>query len=85
MSHIAVRDLRNDTAAVVRRVQEGEDVVLTVRGTPVARIVPVSDRSRPTMLAGEFLARLPRALADRGILADLAALGDEDTDTVGDW
>jgi hypothetical protein len=47
----------------------------------VARIVPVSDGSRPTMLAGAFLVGLPRALADRGILADLAALGDEDTDT----
>ena len=85
MSHIAVRDLRNDTAAVVQRVQSGEDIVLTVRGTPVARIVPVTQRQGREMTAEEFLTRLPRVVADRDMLHDLAALGDEDSDSVGAW
>jgi prevent-host-death family protein len=38
MSELAFRELRNDTAAVLRRVREGEDVTITVNGRPVAVI-----------------------------------------------
>lgn len=33
-------DLRNDNAAVMRRVAEGESFVVTVNGRPVADVVP---------------------------------------------
>lgn len=42
-------DLRNDNAAVMRRVAEGETFVVTVNGRPVADVVPhrrASSRSR---------------------------------------
>lgn len=37
---IASRELRNDTAGLLRRVEEGETVVITRRGKPVADLVP---------------------------------------------
>lgn len=38
---ISQRELRNDNAAVMRGVEAGEDFVVTRRGVPLARIVPV--------------------------------------------
>lgn len=38
---VSVRELRNSTADVIRRVQDGGEVTLTNRGTPVARLVPI--------------------------------------------
>lgn len=43
---IGVRDLRNRTAVVIDAVQAGERVTLTVRGEPVADIVPHGGRKR---------------------------------------
>jgi prevent-host-death family protein len=40
---VASRELRNDTASVLRRVQAGEEVTITVKGQPVA-VIPLSDR-----------------------------------------
>jgi prevent-host-death family protein len=37
---VASRELRNDTASVLRKVEEGERVVITRRGKPVADLVP---------------------------------------------
>lgn len=36
MSEVSSRDLRNDTAGVLRRVEAGEDITITVKGRPVA-------------------------------------------------
>ena len=38
---VPIRDLRNDTRAVIEAVERGVDVVLTRRGHPIARIVPM--------------------------------------------
>jgi prevent-host-death family protein len=38
---IAQRDLRNDVSAVLARVARGESFTVTVRGEPVAELVPV--------------------------------------------
>jgi len=43
---IGVRDLRNETSRVIAAVQAGERVTLTVRGEPVADIVPHARRAR---------------------------------------
>lgn len=40
MSVISQRELRNDNASVVRRVEAGESFVVTRRGVPVADLVP---------------------------------------------
>lgn len=37
---IPQRELRNDSARILREVQEGREFVITVRGRPVARLVP---------------------------------------------
>lgn len=42
---VSVRELRNHTARVVRAVESGEPVVLTVHGRPVADIIPRTKRS----------------------------------------
>ena len=38
---VPIRDLRNDTKAVIDAVERGVDVILTRRGHPIARIVPM--------------------------------------------
>ena len=38
---VAIRDLRNDTRSVIDAVERGVEVVLTRRGHPIARIVPI--------------------------------------------
>jgi prevent-host-death family protein len=43
---IPQRELRNDSARILREVQSGHEFVITVRGAPVARLVP--ERTQPT-------------------------------------
>lgn len=43
---IPQRELRNDSARILREVQEGKEFVITVRGKAVARIVPERGESR---------------------------------------
>jgi prevent-host-death family protein len=40
MEHVPVRDLNQDTASVLARVERGEVVEITNRGKPIARIIP---------------------------------------------
>ncbi|HXY65422.1 MAG TPA: type II toxin-antitoxin system prevent-host-death family antitoxin [Mycobacterium sp.] len=83
MSEVASRDLRNDTAGVLRRVQAGEDITVTVKGRPVAVLSAVRPQRRRWLTKSEFLARLHRAQADRGLRDDLAALAGDTTDDLG--
>jgi len=80
MSEVGSRELRNDTAGVLRRVRDGEDVTITVNGRPVAVLTPVRPQRRRWLSKAEVLARLPRAQADPGLRDDLAALAGETTD-----
>ena len=43
---ISQRELRNDNAEVVRAVEAGESFVVTRRGVPVARLVPLDAERR---------------------------------------
>jgi prevent-host-death family protein len=43
MKEISQRELRNDNAEIMRGVEAGETYVVTRRGVPVARIVPISE------------------------------------------
>lgn len=70
---VGVRDLRNDTARVIEAVRAGERVTLTVRGEPVADIVPHGARTR--WLSGAALrARLAERAADPALRRDLDEL-----------
>lgn len=73
---VGVRDLRNDTARVIDAVRAGERVTLTVRGEPVADIVPHGARTR--WLSGVSLRdRLAHRAADPGLRQDLDELAGE--------
>lgn len=70
---IGVRALRNRTAEVIAAVESGERVTLTVRGAPVADIVPHGRRTR--WLSGQALEReLADRAADPALADDLAEL-----------
>lgn len=47
MTTIGVRELRQDASGVLRRVADGDRVVVTVHGRPVADLVPHTE-VRPT-------------------------------------
>lgn len=69
MSQVSVRELRNHTAAVLRRVEAGERLEITVDRRPVAELVPLP--SRTTWVPRErFLSALVQA--DAGLRRDLA-------------
>ena len=46
MGDVSSRELRNHTAEVLRRVEAGERVRVTVDRRPVAELVPLAARSR---------------------------------------
>jgi len=77
-SSISVRDLRNTVSEVLRRVEAGERLTVTVDRRPVAEIVPL--RRRRTVPATEALAIASRHAADRGLLKDLRGLLADTTD-----
>lgn len=51
MNTITQRELRNDNADVVRRVEKGERLVVTRRGVPVADLVPHEPANGPAVAA----------------------------------
>lgn len=81
MADIPARELRNNVSAVLRRVEAGEHLRVTVSGRPVAELVPLA--SRPTTMSWADLQRsLEGARADTGLAAELAALVPDTTDGV---
>jgi prevent-host-death family protein len=74
------RELRNNTAALLRRVQTGERLVVTTRGKPVASLIPYQDTRRRWLPRAELQRRLALAQADPGLREDLARLAGETTD-----
>jgi prevent-host-death family protein len=84
MVEVATRELRNDTAGVLRRVESGETVVITVRGKPVADLVPHRIEEAPRWIGPAEVMEI-RAIADGDPTwgADLAKLREETTDDLG--
>jgi prevent-host-death family protein len=80
---VASRDLRNDTAGVLRRVQAGERVTITQNGRPVAELVPLRRTGRSWIGRGELVARLRTVQADPGLRADLERIAGDTTDDLG--
>jgi len=80
MENISVRDLRNDTGGVLRRVEAGETLIVHSNRRPVAQIVPLVPR--PTwMPAARFFGAVLAHPADPGLREDLAVLA---PDTIAD-
>ena len=73
MGDISVRDLRNDTGGVLRRVEAGETLIVHSNRRPVAQIVPLVEH--PAWLpAAQFFSRVLAHPADPGLRDDLARL-----------
>jgi len=74
---IAQKELRNDVGAVLRRVEAGETLTVTVAGRPVAELRPARRR---TWVAGAALRGIWAGPAPRGMADDIATFGAELTD-----
>jgi prevent-host-death family protein len=77
---ITQRELRNDSAAVLREVEAGRTLIVTRNGTPVAELRPLQPRrfvARATI--ADAAARAPRMDAGR-FRADVDAVIDQSLD-----
>lgn len=77
---VGIRELRADLSRWVRRVQSGEEVVVTDRGSAVARLVPMDGERKLDRLirAGlvvpaprRWRGRLSRPIEGEGAISDL--------------
>ena len=77
---MGIRELRADLSRWVRRVRAGEEVVVTDRGTAVARLVPVAGERTLDRLVREGLVTrapnrrrraTPKPIEGAGALSDL--------------
>lgn len=81
IARISQREMRNDSGAVLRRVEAGEVLEVTRRGVPVARLVPLSDDSdlrciRPATRSINY-ADFPRILSGEPSEVTMAAIRDD--------
>jgi prevent-host-death family protein len=77
-SSISVRELRNTVSEVLRRVESGERMTVTVDRRPVAELVPL--RRRRKVPASEAVAIATRHASDPGLLNDVRGLLSDSTD-----
>jgi prevent-host-death family protein len=81
MQTIAGSDLRNDIAGILRRVESGEQFVVTANGKPVAKLIPMPPVADGRWLTKqELLSRLSTLRADPQLRNDLQRLAGETTD-----
>lgn len=71
MESIPQKQLRNEVGAVLRRVEAGESLTVTVAGRPVAELHPTGGRR---WVSGPALAGVWHGPAPRGLDDDLARL-----------
>jgi prevent-host-death family protein len=50
MERVGVRELKNHLSRYLNTVQQGRNVLVTVRGKPVARLIPVSPPATTSLL-----------------------------------
>lgn len=74
MKAVGLRELRQNASELVRRVEEGEEIVITVAGRPGARLVPAAPR---TWRRWSDVAELVAGPADADWDADRSALAGE--------
>lgn len=80
MRTITQRQLRNESAAVLRAVQAGQSIIVTRNGTPVAELRPVSPRRFvPRDVLMQEARSLPRIDPER-FRADVDVLIDQSID-----
>jgi prevent-host-death family protein len=80
MVEVASRELRNDTAGVLRKVESGETVVITRRGKAVADLVPHRSEEYRWLTPAEVMEIRKTADADPSWGSFLRRLDDESGD-----
>lgn len=83
MDTVPSRELRNNTADVLRKIENGAHLTVTINGKPVAELSPVSSRRQPSISRGDFAASLTGAQADPGLRGDLKQLAGDTTEDLG--
>jgi prevent-host-death family protein len=77
---VGIRELRADLSRLIKRVREGEEIVVTDRGKAVARIVPLDGLRRIDRLIREgvvtpaprpWRGELPQPIEGAGPLSDI--------------
>ncbi len=79
MTDVASRELRNNTRAVLARVEAGESITITVDGRPVAVLEPISLRAH-SMPRAAFIREILIHQADPALLRDLRQMNPDTTD-----
>lgn len=74
LMEVGIRQLRNQLSEFLRRVQDGEELVITDRGRPVARVVPMKALRRFDQLIEQGLVT-PAKVRDRWLPPLLPAKG----------
>jgi prevent-host-death family protein len=80
---VASRELRNDTAGLLRKVEEGETIVITRRGKPVANLGPIREERARWLAPDEVMEIVTSFSADPGLRDDLERLAGDTTDDLG--
>jgi prevent-host-death family protein len=78
---VGIRELRAHLSRYLERVYDGEDIVVTDRGVPVARIVPMNGQRKIDRLIAAGLVQAvpkpkgppPRPVTAKGTVSDLVA------------
>lgn len=79
---VGIRELRADLSRYLKRVREGEEIVVTDRGMPIALITPAKGRSKlDELIAAGILTpaprkgprKPPRPVRIKGTVSDLVA------------
>lgn len=81
MADVPARELRNDVSGVLRRVEAGERLRVTVSGRPVAELVPLARRPR-AIPWHDFMQGSEEWRADPELADELKALVPDTTDDV---
>ncbi len=79
MSDVASRDLRNNTRALLDRVEAGESITITVDGRPVATLEPAARRQR-FMARDRFVRDILTRRADAALRTELRDISPDTTD-----
>jgi prevent-host-death family protein len=66
MDTVNLFDAKNRLSALVDQVEQGQEVTITRRGKPVARLVPAISRTEHARNAVEQLRALRQSIAQRG-------------------
>ncbi len=59
MTLVPVRELRNNTAAVIERARSGEEVTITVNGVAVAHLIAISQPKKKFLTVDDLRALRP--------------------------